>query len=409
VSGPDACDARQAGGKRGSEREYRSSSAGRLFRRLIADWRLAREMADRVKIGIIGVGQIGTHHLEGYEKLPVEVVAAADVSEEARKRAADRFGIKRTLADFRELLEIEEIAAVDVCLHNNLHAPATIAALEAGKHVYCEKPIAGSYADGREMVATAKRTGKMLSIQLSTLFSLATKAAQRLIEGGYLGKLYYAKSVGYRRRGRPYVDGYGTSSFVQKSIAAGGAMYDMAVYHIAQVLYLLGNPAVETVTGATHQELGMYEDRRKSGKYDVEELAIGFVRLAGGISFFLEESWAVNMGEPSGSELHGSKGGVRLGPFAYYSTIADMEMDGAFHLESANTRWHRCIPETDAYDGPQQHWVAALQGRVPLIDTAGIALNTMKISEGVFMSQRVRREVTGGEIEKETKSSAAKV
>ena len=366
-------------------------------------------MAEKVKIGIIGVGQIGTHHLEAYAKLPVEIVAAADVSEEALKLASEGFCIKHTFTDFRKLLAMDEIVAVDVCLHNNYHAPVTIAALEAGKNVYCEKPIAGSYADGREMVAAAKRTGKMLSIQLGTLFSLATKATQRLIEGGYLGELYHAKSIGYRRRGRPYVDGYGTSSFVQKSIAAGGAMYDMAVYHIAQMLYLLGNPAIETVSGATHQEVGMYEDRRKSGKYDVEELAIAFVRLAGGISFFLEESWAVNAGQPHGSELHGSKGGVRLSPFAYYSTIADMEMDGTFDLESANTRWHRCIPNTDAYDGPQPHWVAVLQGRVPLIDTAGIALNTMKISEGVFMSQKLGREVPGAEIEKETKSSAVKV
>jgi len=366
-------------------------------------------MADKVKIGIIGVGQIGTRHLEFYEKLPVEIVAAADVSDEALKQAADRFGIKKTFTDFRELLKMGEIAAVDVCLHNNLHAPVTIAALEAGKNVYCEKPIAGSYADGREMVAAAKRTGKMLSIQLGTLFSTPTKATLRLIEGGHLGKLYYAKAIGYRRRGRPYVDGYGTSSFVQQSIAAGGAMFDMAVYHIAQMLYLLGNPAVETVSGATHQEIDMYADRRESGKYDVEELAIGFVRLAGGISFFLEESWAVNMGEPHGGELHGSKGGVRLSPFAYHSTVADMEMDGTFDLESANTRWHRCIPNTDAYDGPQPHWVAALQGRVPLIDTAGIALSTMKISEGVFMSQKLRREVTGDEIEKQAKSSAVKV
>jgi len=366
-------------------------------------------MAEKVKIGIIGVGQIGTRHLEVYEKLPVEIVAAADVSEEALKLASERFCIKQTFTDFRKLLAMDEIVAVDVCLHNNYHAPVTIAALEAGKNVYCEKPIAGSYADGKTMVAAAKRTGKMLSIQLGTLFSMPTKAALRLIECGYLGKLYYAKAIGFRRRNRPYVDGYGTSSFVQQSIAAGGAMYDMAVYHIAQMLYLLGNPAIQTVSGATHQEIDMYEDRRKSGKYDVEELGIGFARLAGGVTFFLEESWALNAGQPYGSELHGSKGGVRLSPFSFHSTVADMEMDGTFDLDGANTRWHRCIPNTDAYDGPQPHWVAALQGRVPLIDTAGIALATMKISEGVFLSGKVGREVTDAEIDKESKSSAVKV
>jgi hypothetical protein len=86
-----------------------------------------------------------------------------------------------------------------------------------------------------------------------------------------------------------------------------------------------------------------------------------------------------------------------------------MEMDGTFDLDGANTRWHRCIANTDAYDGPQPHWVAALQGRVPLIDTAGIALATMKISEGVFLSGKVGRELSDAEIDKESKSSAVKV
>lgn len=366
-------------------------------------------MADKVKIGIIGVGQIGNMHLERYQELPVEIVAAADIDESALGKAADKYSIGRTFTDFRELLNIDEIVAVDVCLHNNLHAPVTIAALEAGKHVYCEKPIAGSYADGKAMVEAAKRTGKMLAMQLFSLFSLDTKAAQRLIKEGYLGKLYYAKSVGYRRRNRPYVDGYGTSSFVQKSIAAGGALFDMGVYHIAQMLYLLGNPGIQTITGAAHQEIPMYEDRKKSSKYDVEELGLGFVRLEGGLTFFIEESWAVNMAEPHGSELHGSKGGVRLSPFSYHSTVADMEMDATFDLESADVRWHRCIPDTDAYDGAQAHWAAAVQGRVPLVDSASLGLATMKISEGIYLSSKLGREVTADEVEKQSKSTAVEV
>jgi hypothetical protein len=84
-------------------------------------------------------------------------------------------------------------------------------------------------------------------------------------------------------------------------------------------------------------------------------------------------------------------------------------MDATFDLQSADVRWHRCVPDTDAYDGPQPHWVAALQGRVPLIDTAGIALSTMKISEGVFLSSKLRRELTDADIEKESKSKAVQL
>ncbi len=364
---------------------------------------------EKVKIGIIGVGQIGKHHLQAYQNLPVEIVAAADVSESGLAEAAGLYKIPNTFTDWRKLLEMEEIQAVDVCLHNNLHVPVTCGALEAGKHVYCEKPIAGSWVDGKKMVDTAKKVGRMLSIQLSTLFSMETKAAQRLIVEGMLGDLYYAKSYGYRRRGRPYVDGYGTCSFVQREVAGGGALFDMGVYHIAQMLHLLKNPAVETVSGATHQAVPMYPERQQNGGYSVEELGLGMARLSGGITFVVEESWAVHAGGQDSSQLYGSKGGVRLNPFAYHTTMADMEMDSTFDLRMADSRWHSCVPNTDCYDSPQHHWVAALQGRVPLIDTAGLALATMFISEGIYLSNKLKREVTAAEIEANSVSTALKL
>ena len=163
-------------------------------------------MSDQVKIGIIGVGQIGKNHLRKYRDIDaIEVVAAADVNESELERVAGEYEIPNTYADFRKLLERDDIQAVDVCMHNNLHAPATIAALEAGKHVFCEKPIAGSYIDGKSMVEAAAATGQKLSIQLATLFSRETKVAKRLIDDGRLGRVYHARSTGHRRRGRPFV------------------------------------------------------------------------------------------------------------------------------------------------------------------------------------------------------------
>jgi len=366
-------------------------------------------MSDKIRLGIIGVGQIGKSHIGNYGKIPdAEIVAVADINEAEAERVASESGIGTVFTDFRKLLAVDDIQAVDVCLHNNLHSPVTIAALEAGKDVYCEKPMAGSYVDARKMYDKAKAEGRKLSIQLGTLFSKETKAAKRLIDAGHLGKLYYARSNGFRRRGRPYVDGYGTSNFVQKEIAAGGALYDMGVYHIAQVLYLIGNPELASVTGTTHQEIDMYEDRRKDGNYSVEELGLGFVRLDGGMTMAIEESWAMHMDSTESSRIMGSKGGVRLDPFGYFSRVCDMEMNATFDLGSADWRWHQCIANTDAYDSPQHHWIAALQGRVPLIDTAGLALATMKISEGIYLSQKLGREVTAEEIERESRSSAIK-
>jgi len=367
-------------------------------------------MADEVRLGIIGTGQIGKSHIKKYQEVPgAKIVAVCDIDEAEAKRVAEEYKVPRVFTNFRDLLAEKEIAAVDVCLHNNLHAPVSIAALEAGKHVYCEKPLAGSYVDAKRMVDAARKTGRMLHMQLGTLYADATKAAKHLIDDGCLGRIYYAKSSSYRRRGRPYVDGYGTSSFVQKAIASAGALYDMGVYHIGQILYLLGNPAVRTVSGATYQETGMYEHRRKDGRYDVEELGVGLARLEGGVTFFIEEAWAIQLGGTDGSKIAGSKGGVSLDPFAFHSTIADMEFNATADLGQASFRWEKCIPGTAAYKHSQAHWAAALRGEAPLLPTAEIGLATMLISEGIFLSQKLGREVAPDEIVKHSVSTALKL
>jgi predicted dehydrogenase len=108
-------------------------------------------MADKVKIGIIGVGQIGKRHIQNYQKLPVEIVAAADVNEAELKRVAQEHNIAKTFTDFRQLLKLDEIVAVDVCLHNNFHAPMAIAAMDMGRNVYSRSPsrlVRGWQGDG---------------------------------------------------------------------------------------------------------------------------------------------------------------------------------------------------------------------------------------------------------------------
>ena len=359
-------------------------------------------MSDRVRIGIIGVGQIGKHHLNQYAEIPeAEVVAAADIRSDELARVAAQYGIPNTYTDYRELLKRDDIQCVDVCLHNRLHAPVTIAALEAGKNVYCEKPMSWTYPEAKAMVEAANRLGLKLHIQLSTIYAPEARAAKRLIDDGHLGEIYYAKSSHYRRRGRPYVDGYGTAQFVQTATAGGGAMLDMAVYHIARMMWLLGNPGLVSVSGSTYQKLdNMYPARRENGHYDVEELGMGLVRLAGGITYFIEEAWAIHSDEPDGDHVFGSHGGLRVEPFKYFTTLSDMEMDATFDVRQADWRWHQCNPNEAGYDNSQRHWVWAQLGRVPLLDTAGLALKTAMITEGIYLSGLLGREVTADEIER---------
>lgn len=361
-----------------------------------------------LRLGIIGVGQIGKQHLEEYARIEgVEVVAAADIDVPELHRVCDRFHIPHRYVRFREMLEKHpEIVAVDVCVHNNLHAPISIAALQAGKHVYCEKPIAGSYADGRAMHETARATGRMLSIQLSTLFSTETRVARRLIDAGHLGELYHARSCGFRRRGRPFVDGYGSENFVKKEVAGGGALYDMGIYHIAQLLYLLGNPTVERVSGKIEQRTEIDPGRYAISGFTVEEFATGYVRFAGGLTMDIIEVWAAHMGEIGGSRIFGSRGGICLDPLSYHTTLADAPANVTFDAVGADWRWHQLHPELQHYDSPQRHWVAALRGAVELLPTAELALTTALISEGIYLSDRLGREVTADEVREQSISTA---
>ncbi|MHB9032798.1 MAG: Gfo/Idh/MocA family protein [Anaerolineae bacterium] len=357
-------------------------------------------MADKVRIGVIGTGIIGKSHIKTYQDIPeAEIVALADIREDEAQRVAQEYKIGSVYKDYHELLNRDDIQAVDVCLHNRLHTPVTVDALQAGKDVYCEKPMSWCYRDAKVMEETARKLGRKLHIQLATIYAAECRAAKKLIDAGELGEIYYAKASHYRRRGRPFVDGYATPAFVQRSASGGGAMLDMAVYHISRILFLLDNPQVLSISGNTYQMVdNMYADRRESSKYDVEELGMGLVRLAGGKTFFMEEAWAIHSDQPDGDHIYGTKGGLRVEPLTFFNTLADIEMDSTFDVKSADWRWHACDPTTAALDQSQRHWVSALLGRVPLINTAKIALNTALITECVYLSSKVKREVTVEEI-----------
>jgi len=364
-------------------------------------------MTDKIRIGCIGVGQIGKHHLENYSKMTsAEVIAVADLDEGELNRVGDLYNISNRYTDFCDLLKSEDIDAVDVCLHNNLHMPVTVAALEAGKHVYCEKPMAGSYTDAEVMYTTAQKHGLMLSIQSRLLFEIETKAARALIDLGLLGKRYHARSYGFRRRGRPFVDGYGTSTFVQKEIASGGALYDMGVYHIIQILYLLDNPRPLRISGKTYQETDMDPRRREISGFNVEELGMGFIRLEGDITLDILESWAIHLDGFGSSYIVGSKGGVKLDPFGYFHSVGDLSFNSSTDLGEFEYRLQNVHDQGDVYNSPQHHWIAAIQGRVDLLPTAELALNTMLISEGIYLSSKLGREVTADEVRAESKSTS---
>lgn len=153
----------------------------------------------------------------------------------------------------------------------------------------------------------------------------------------------------------------------------------------------------------------MDPDRRARSGYNVEELGLGFVRLADGITLDIIEAWAIHMNAFEGSFVVGSEGGVRLNPFSYFHSVGDLDFDASANLNTFNFRLHNVREQGDIYDGPQQHWIAAVQGRVALLPTAEIALNCMLISEGIYLSSQRGQEVSAQEVRAASVSTAVQV
>jgi len=366
----------------------------------------------KIKVGIIGCGVIARqNHAPRYKELSekVEIVAACDIIEEKLVSFCHDFNIPKRYTKISDMLADPEIQAVDVCLHNNMHAPVTIEAMHLGKDVYCEKPMAGSYADAPGMIKAAKKYGRKLHVQLAQIYSASSFVAKRLIDSGDLGDIYHMRSTGFRRRGRPYVDGYGEKEFVSSKVAGGGALLDMGVYHISQLLYLTGNKTPVRIVGNKYQEIEMDAKRKELSGYDVEELITGMIDFGGNFTMDLIEAWAINLDDFEGSSIAGSKGGIRLKPFSYHYTKHDVLFNATFDEADLNFRSSTVHPHQMYLRSSQGHWAAALRGECELLPTAEIALNTQLIQDSLYLSHDLKRQVTTEEVIAASKPNIAEV
>lgn len=367
---------------------------------------------NQLRIGIIGTGMVARMHAEMYRNMPnAAIVAAANVVQSSLDAFCAEYAVPHAYLHYREMLQRDDLDSVDVCVYNNLHAPIAVDVLRAGMHCYCEKPIAGSYADAKAMLDASQALGRKLHVQLAMLFGSQPTAARKLIGAGLLGELYHARSVGYRRRDRPYADGYGGPEFADPYWAAGGALSDMGVYHISQMLHLLGNPQVRTISGSACQMTHVPSDRREA--FRVEEFGVGLVRFQEPLTLDIAESWAVHGGSPGNSMIAGSKGGIEFvgdgftgDKLLYYSEIEGYP--GVMQLDLANetARQRRLDPSTRYLDSPQANWVGGLLGECELVDTASTAVLTALVTEGLYLSARKGREVSADEVIRGSKSNA---
>ncbi|MFC4322065.1 Gfo/Idh/MocA family protein [Litchfieldia salsa] len=258
----------------------------------------------KLKVAVIGCGSIAKHrHLPEYaQNKQVEIVAVCDIVEERVNEFATKYDAI-AYTSYEELLANQDIDIVSVCTPNYLHASISVAALKAGKHVLCEKPMATSKEEAEEMIREAEAAGKKLMIAHNQRFVPAHQKARELIEKGELGKLYSFRSAfGHGGPERWSVDGK-DSWFFRKEEAFIGAMGDLGVHKTDLLRYILGEEFVE---------VGAFVETSSKKNADVDDSAVCVLKTENGIIGTLAASWSYVAKEDNSTIIYGEKATLRL-------------------------------------------------------------------------------------------------
>ena len=349
----------------------------------------------KLKVAVIGVGNISYFHIVNYISNPAtEIVAFCDINPDTLKRRGEEFGVKNLFTDYNEMFKkMPEIDIVSVCTWNNAHAPASIAALNAGKHVLCEKPMAMNAEEAKAMQEAAIKNKRILQIGFVRRFGNDAAVINDFAKGGNLGELYYARASYIRRNGNP--GGW----FGDKARSGGGPLFDLGVHVIDLVRYLMGNPKPLSVYGATFRKLGSRTNIKTPKIYnatvtskddicDVEDFASAIIRFEGGATLNVEAGFSLNLGEDETNiAIYGTKGGVKLDPqFKLYTEMNDYLADVSIAGDTA-------FDFDGAFKTELYAFIDAVKGDAPVLATPEDGVWLMKILDAIYRSAETGHEV----------------
>jgi predicted dehydrogenase len=254
---------------------------------------------DKLRAGIIGCGGIAeSKEMPAIKETGlVEMVAFCDIKAERAERAAQNFGTKdaKTYTDYRALLEEKDLDIVYVCTPNRFHSEMTVAALNAGKHVMCEKPMAINTAEAQKMVEAAKANDKVLTIAYQNRFRPDALYLKEECQKGVLGEIYFAKARAIRRRAVPT---WGV--FLDEYMQGGGPLIDIGTHALDLTLWMMDNYKPKYAVGTVYHKLNKQKNTGNAWgdwnpeEFTVEDSAFGFVVMENGATVILESSWALN-------------------------------------------------------------------------------------------------------------------
>lgn len=343
-----------------------------------------------LKVGIVGTGNIfRAAHLPGWLSHPeTEIVAFCDANRKSAEEVAKDYPGTKVYEDYNELIADPSIDIVGISTPNLFHSEIAVAALQKGKHVFCEKPDAVNPAEAQKMADVASEMGKVLMTMRNNRFSKQAQFLKPMIAKGQLGELYTGRCGWIRRRGIPGRGGW----FTTKRLSGGGPLIDLGVHMIDMAIWLAGNPKPVTVSASTYRK---FADRPEPGKgggipegtFDVEDLAAGFIRFDNGASLQIEFSWASNIAEEQKYvEWRGTEGGFSLvnDELRIFTEVEGTPTDLTPQFSNADVHQH-------TYN--IHHFIECVRNREKPIFTPDQGVDMIRILSAIYESAELGREI----------------
>ena len=329
-----------------------------------------------LRIGLVGVGAAAQiNHIPALKRMEgVEITALCDRDPEKAARVAQKFGIPRAHQRFDDLLADEEIDAVDLCTPNYLHSPMATAALEAGKHVLCERPLARSADEAAAMIKAAKKADRVLMCAVQHRYRPDAMLLKKFVEKGDLGEIFFAKAGWLRQRTEWDSDEWRR----QKRESGGGVVLDLGFQMLDLSLWMMGSPKVESVTASLH--------RQRKG--EVEDSATAFLRLESGATLTLELTWGLLMEKDFAYvNLFGSGGAALLNPLRIHKGMHGSLVNVTPTMETSRHQYKHSI------DAQLSHFAEVLRKGVKPTGTAEEILPVMELMDAIYRSAEQGKEV----------------
>jgi predicted dehydrogenase len=347
-------------------------------------------MNKKLQIGLIGAGGIvqGAHLNPGWLAVPdCEVVAVCDVNPTAAQKLADKFQIPHVFHDYRELVQMKTLDAVDICTPNKLHTPMVLAALKAGKHVMCEKPLATTVKEVLRMEKAARASGKILMTAQHCRFGEHSQAIKAWVDTGALGEVYHARVNATRRNHLPISPG-----FIDPELSGGGPCLDIGVHALDTAMWLMGFPRPVRVSGRTmtnfakgHEIPGAWGEWDRK-MYGVEDFASGYVHFENGATMALEASWLQHQEkEEWNAVLLGKKASVTWPTGKFHTAVNRALIDGVIQPKPG---------VKPAHTEEILVFADAVRNGKPSPVPVGQTLSVIAILEGIMKSSAANRELT---------------